>query len=327
MKTEVDDVSGGPLKSLSASHPDANYLKKSPDSTKSTGEVMENTSGNCNGYDFMASSLRCNDKKPIDVSQNEGELSDCGGQKDVDFSVDSHDHKEEANGSEGSTMLQKSLSEPKQISEDEELSKSGVTVSAAAPSSRPNVAVSLGKSSCTGTSIVVSKSSSSNKSKPSDGWNVLPVGYQVAAGFREHASSDMKTDEGKHGAMWKTGENSLLHSSRTFHTKVPKGNASDSKSSAISSSSKSSIPQNVSAKMDSADSTCTQSQSALPAQKRLAASGSSSRVGKSNHRASHPSCRGGHAAAVHQSVVPNSPARLSDEEVCTLLISFFLNVL
>lgn len=305
LKTEVDDDRGGLLNRLSACHPDSNSPNMSPDTAKSSGVVTEDISGNCSGNYLVASSLRCGYSKSMDVSQNEGDLSACNGQKD-DFSVDPQDNKE-SNDS-------KKFSEPQQISGDGELSKSGLTISSAAPSSRLKVAVSLGKSSSRGSSIVISKSYSSNKSRPSD------------SEFWEHSSSYTMTGERNHDAMQKTEECSLSLSSRNFHTKVPKGNASDSKNCAVSSSSKHSTPQNDLAKIESAKSAHTHSQSPLPAKVRVTASRSSSKVGRSKNTAFHSSLEGNHAAAVHQPVPSNSPAALSDEEVCTLLTSSFLNV-
>ncbi|PKI64378.1 hypothetical protein CRG98_015238 [Punica granatum] len=316
VKIEVHDDSEGLLKNLSASLPDANSLKMSPDTAKSTGVVSEDISGHCKANDMVVSSLQCGFKKSVDVTLNEGESSENKGQKDVDFSVNHNDHKEEANGSEGSNVLCKSLSEPKHASGDEELSKSGGGVSSAAPSSRLKVAVSLGKSSPTVSSIVISKSSSSNKSNPSDSRNTLPAGNQPAADSKDHASNDTTTDEGKRDAMRKTEKE---RSSRIFHTSVPKRNASDSKDCAVSSTSKSSSAQNVSTSLGSADSTRTlQNQSALPAQNRASTSGLHQKVGKSNHAAIPPSSKGSHSAAAHQPV-SNSPAALSDEELALLL--------
>lgn len=323
LKIDVGDDSEGPLKDHSASNPDVNSPKVSPDPAKSTGVVMEAVSRNCKGNDLVVCSLQCGDKKSVDVAQNEGELSECNG-KDVNFSTDPRNHKEDTNGSEGSTLLRKSLSEPKPIFCDDELSKSGVSVSSASPSSKLRVAISLKKSPSSGSSIVISKSSSSNKSKPPDTRNVLSVVNQAAADFREHAPSTITTGGVKNDVIRKTDEDSLSHSSRILHTPVSKGNASDSKDFVVSSSSKSSSAQNVSAKLGSADSTNMQSQRAFAAQNRAVASGLSSKVGKSNHSALHPSLKGNHATAAHQPVVSNSPAGLSDEEVCTLPCPFLI---
>lgn len=318
VKTDEEDDSGMPLENHSASYSDASSPKMSPDTAKSTGVVTEDVSGNCEGNDLMMSSLQCDDKKLKDVAQNDQELSDCNGQKDVGFSAEPRDNKEGTNGSEASTLLCRSLSLPKQISWDAEVSKSGITTSLAAPSSKLRLAISLGKSPSTGSSIVISKSSSSIKSDPPDTGNVLTVGHQAAADFREHAPSTVKTEEGKHDVIRKTEEHSLC-SHRIFPTSIPKGNASDLKDCTMSSSSKSFSAQNVSANIGSADSTNTQSQRPFPVHNRTMASGLSAKVGKVNNSAPHSSLKGSHVAAGHQPVVSNAPAGLSDEEVCTLL--------
>ncbi|KAK4796392.1 hypothetical protein SAY86_028718 [Trapa natans] len=313
VKIDAEDNSGA-SKNHYTSLSDACSPKTSRDTAKSTGLVTEEVSGICEGNDLVTSSSQCHGKKLIDV-QNGAGLNDYNVRKDVEFSADTPDYKQDNKGSDGSTLLCKSLSEPKQISCDEELQKSGTAGSLPAPSSKLRLAISLGKSPSAGSSIVISKSSSSNKTKPLDVGNVL--GDQAAIDFREHAPNTMKSAGKKHDVIRKTEEHSSSFC-RTFHNSIPKGNATYSKDCAVSSS-KSASAQNISANIGSSDSANMQNQRSFPAHNRPTVSGLSAKMGKVNNAAPHSSLKGSSAEAGHQPVVSNAPAGLSDEELALLL--------
>lgn len=225
------------------------------------------------------------------------------------------DKADELVGPESSLAVQKSSSEHKHGSRtaEEEPSKSGsaiVSPSAPQPSQRKMV-ISVGKSSPTSSTIVISKPSSTKSKKDS-------------------SLTDMKNDDGRERPKklakdrTKSSLSSVLktsHSSKLPHSSVSKGNSTHPKEPLVCSSSKASSVQNIEPTPESGESASSlQTESALHVQQnKITASGLPQRGGKINHSNSLPSSKANHTP-MHPPPTPlNSHANLSDEEVCVKL--------
>jgi hypothetical protein len=237
--------------------------------------------------------------------------------------------------SECSVAVKKIPSEAKHVlGFSEERSRSGVTIlNSSAQPSQHKMVVPVGKSSSASSTIVPSKSSTTDDFKPADTQNPNPITMQRATSDcnvrnkKDLASSDVVKVEEKDDLprntvkeRSKSSENSALkasHSSRISHDSVPKRTVSDSKDSVLHSTSKSTSAQNIVPSTGSGESAGSlHHQKSLHAQNKTPAPGLFQRVEKFHQASFLPSSKmnQSHGPSGHPPA-SNSPAILSDEEV------------
>ncbi|KAK9274630.1 hypothetical protein L1049_021881 [Liquidambar formosana] len=288
--------------------------------------------------DAVVSSSQSSDHKVQDVERSSEAVSDCHAHKTDDLSGDQCQRKRELETSEGSMVVEKNSSEPKNSSKQaEEQSKSvGTSQSPPALPSQRKMVVCVGKSSSSSSTIVISKSSVSDNSKSADTPNPDPITKQRATPNcnisikKDHFASEVVRDEDGREMPRKTikerpksSANSTLkasHSSRSSQASAFKQNFSDSKDYVAYSSSKASSVQNSAVTSGSGESAGSlKSQHALHAQDKITSSSLLQRGEKFNQSNGQSSSKINHTAAMHPPAPSNSSATLSDEELALLL--------
>ncbi|XP_065858460.1 uncharacterized protein [Euphorbia lathyris] len=260
-------------------------------------------------------------------------VSDCHASKHTEIASDHLKIKRELEGSEGRTPLQKCSSEPKLGSAlANELSKLGENTShSSALPSQNKIVLCLGKSSSASATVIMSKSSASDTARSADNLDSNPSTKQQAPAEcnssikKDRAASDMVKlkDEDSQDISRKAAKERLKpsvnstskasNSSKISHASIHKRALSDSKDSALHSSSKSSLSHNSSEATGSLQNGCPSQ-----VQNKASASGLPLRGEKLNHSNSQSSSKGNHAPSVPPPAT-NSSATLSDEELALLL--------
>uniref|UniRef100_A0A5B6ZPX5 Zinc finger PHD-type domain-containing protein n=3 Tax=Davidia involucrata TaxID=16924 RepID=A0A5B6ZPX5_DAVIN len=324
-KTEVDiDNSGGVLD-----------VEPSLDDVKLDGD---NLSENVKVNSVAITSSQSSDHKVQYVDKSTDAVSDCQIVKPDELPGDPCQLKQQLEGSVGSMAGRKSSSELKHGPRPaEEPSKSGgLILSPLAPLSQRKMIVSVGKSSSTSLTTVISRPSISDNQRPANTQhhNASTKQRGMSEGNvsikKDNASTDVVRDED--GCEMpkkipkehlKSSVSSLLktsHSTKISHASVSKRTLSDSKDPGLCSSSKASSVQNIVVTSGSGESaSLLPTQSALHVQNKMTASGLPHRGEKVNLLNSQASSKVNNTPSMHPPAPSNSAAVLSDEELALLL--------
>jgi len=330
VKTEEDDANSRGILNIQSSP-----LGDAKDTGISSDRMSENSKVNDAPLSCLQSSDHIQDAQSSDHKQDAERSSEAVS----DYHIDKCDalsggpcQVKRLEDSECSVAVKKIPSEAKHVSGfAEERSRSGSNSSA--QPSQHKLVVSVGKSSSTSSTIVPSKSSTTDDFKSADTQNPNPITMQRATSDcnvrnkKDRTSSDVVKDEENDDLprntikeRLKSSENSALkasHSSKISHDCVPKRTVSDSKDSVLHSSSKSSSLQNIVPSTGSGESAGSlHHQKSLHAQNKIPASGLPQRGEKFNQTNFLPSSKmnQSHGPSGHPPA-SNSPAILSDEEV------------
>uniref|UniRef100_A0A5B6ZNU3 Zinc finger PHD-type domain-containing protein n=1 Tax=Davidia involucrata TaxID=16924 RepID=A0A5B6ZNU3_DAVIN len=338
VKREVDIDNSGGVFDVEPSPLDDEKLDGTKPLVQHPGMSADNLPDNVKLESGAVTSLQSGDHKVQDVDRSTAALSDCQTDKADELPGNPCQLKRQLEGSAGSMAGRKSSSEPKQGSRPaEEPSKSGgLILSPLAPLSQRKMIVSVGKSSSTSLTTVISRPSISDNQRPANTQhhNASTKQRGMSEGNvsikKDNASTDVVRDED--GCEMpkkipkehlKSSVSSLLktsHSTKISHASVSKRTLSDSKDPGLCSSSKASSVQNIVVTSGSGESaSLLPTQSALHVQNKMTASGLPHRGEKVNLLNSQASSKVNNTPSMHPPAPSNSAAVLSDEELALLL--------
>lgn len=328
VKVEVDDDSSRGALNHQSSLGDA----------KDAGISYNNMSENTKTNDAALNGSPSIDHMAQKVDRTLEAVSASHTDKANEFTGDPCHFKQESERSEYSVPIEKSPSEPNLVSGfAEEVSKSGETVlnSPALPTQH-KVVVSVGKSSSTSSTGMVSKASAPDKLRSADNLVSNPnTKQQFTSEYnsivkKDRAASDVLKDEDRHDMSRKTVKecpkpsvNSTSNaslSSKISQASVPKKTMLDSKDSVLYSS-KASLTQTSCETAGSLQNEC-----ASHVQNKPPTSGLPLRGERINQSNSQLSAKTNHASSMNHPAPMNSSATLSDEEVQTKLRFLLISV-
>lgn len=299
---------------------------------KDPGMAPAHMSENCKLNGATVSSSQSSDHKSQDVDRCSEAVSDSHVDNAHESSSNPSQFKPEVDGPDNSIEAQKTSSEPKNGSKlaEEHSTPGGTMLNSPAASSQCKLVACAGKSS-TSSTVVIPKSSTSEKS--ADALNPNPVAKQevvsdcIVGARKDRASSDIR-DEARddmprrtmkeHSKSFTNTVPKPLHSSRISHDSVSKQTASEAKDSVVCLTSKTPSAPNTAVNSGSSEPTGSlQHQKAVPLHNKSSASSILQRGDKVNQTSFQPSSK------IHQNHAPStcppapscSPATLSDEEV------------
>ncbi|XP_059662126.1 uncharacterized protein LOC132308141 [Cornus florida] len=302
------------------------------------GVSADHLSENGKVIDTAVSSSQSDEHKVQDVERCAEAVSDCQTDKADELSGRLCQLRRQLEDSEDSMLVPKSSSALKNGSRPaEEPSKSGGSMlSLPAPPSQCKVILSVGKSSSTSSTTMISKPSVSDKHRPANAPNhniiIKQRGISDSGNVsnkKDNVSTDIVRDEDgreipkkipkEHPKSSVSSVVKASHSPKISHASVFKRTSSESKH-PLPYSSKASSAQNIVVPSGSGDTASSlQTQSALHGQNKFTASGLPQRGEKANQLSSQPSSKLNNAPPMHPPAPSSSAAALSDEELALLL--------
>ncbi|XP_038687353.1 uncharacterized protein LOC119986742 isoform X2 [Tripterygium wilfordii] len=308
-------------------------VKEDFDDMENTGLSCDHTSETSKENIVGATGPKSNDPKVIDTDRTSEAFNDSLTDKADEFAGDPCRLTQELENSEGSMALQNCPSDPKQVSVyAEEVSKSVGTLSTSpALPSQHKVVVCVGKPSSASSIAVISRTSTSENSRPADTHNCNPISKQRVSdcniGSKKNCSASDIGDEVRRDISRKSEKersrsslscsSKASHSSKISHVPVPK--QIETKDNFVHLS-KTSLPQSIALTSVSGETGGSpQVQCASHEQNKISTSGSSQRGDRYNHSNPQPSSKMNHVPPMHPSVPSNSNAGLSDEELALRL--------